>query len=168
MNIYLLRHAIAEDRDPEKYPRDFDRPLTKDGRARMKLAAEGMKALGLTFDLVLSSPLIRALQTARIAARVFDPAPPVQIHGPMAPGGTTQQILSFPKRAARLDSVLLVGHEPDLSRLASNLLAPATVSVQIAFKKGALCRIDFEAKPAAGEGILVLLLTPKALRAMAG
>ena len=64
MRVYLLRHAIAAPRDPERYPTDLDRPLTAEGRRRMKRAAVGMRAAELGIDLVLTSPLARSRQTA--------------------------------------------------------------------------------------------------------
>ena len=76
MQVYLLRHAIAEPLDPERYPVDADRPLTGSGARRMARAARGLRSLGLRFDLVLTSPLVRARQTARLVVPLFRPRPP--------------------------------------------------------------------------------------------
>jgi len=167
MQLYILRHGVAGRRDPRKYPRDERRPLTADGRTRMHRAARGMKALGLNFHVILTSPLTRCRQTARIVARALDHAPDPVVVEALAPGGAMKELLAAIPAVKESESVLLVGHEPDLSSLAARLLVPARVDLDVELKKGALCRIDFQGPPRPGAGRLVQLLSPRALRLMA-
>src|SRR5689334_10005172 len=94
MEIYLLRHAVAAPRDARKYPRDAVRPLTEDGRQKMRKAARGMRSLGLKFDRILTSPLTRAKQTARIVAREMKPAPSPAIYRLLAPGVAVRDVIA--------------------------------------------------------------------------
>ncbi len=168
MRLYLLRHAIAAQRDPKRYPTDLDRPLTFEGRRRMKRAAAGMRSLDMKVDLVLTSPLARARQTARIVVEAFTPAPPLRVLRPLAPGGGMGGVIAGLAGFPPAVSIVLVGHEPDLSRLAGALVLETRGDLPLEFKKGALCRIDFEGIPKAGGGRLVFHLTPKILRRLGG
>jgi phosphohistidine phosphatase len=167
VQIYLLRHAIAESRDPDRFPDDALRPLTREGRAKMARAVRGMKSLGLRFDLVLTSPLMRARQTARLVVRGLRPEPPLKVLRPLASGGGTGGVVAglsgLPPQAA----VLLVGHEPDLSQLAGALVVSPRADLPLDFKKGALLRIDFQGPPRPGEGVLIFHLPPRVLRGLA-
>jgi phosphohistidine phosphatase len=167
VQVYLLRHAIAATPDAERYPNDDDRPLTREGRRRMEQAARGMRALELKFDLVLTSPLVRARETAKLAIRPFRPRPPIKVLRPLSPGGGAGGILAGLTSLPGDASVLLVGHEPDLSGLAGALLLQHRDEFSIEFKKGALVRIDFDAAPRLGAGRLIHHLPPKVLRGLA-
>jgi len=168
VKIYLLRHAIAEARDPKRYPDDGERPLTRDGRLRMRVAARGMKALGIELDYLLTSPLTRARQTAAIVAREMRPGPRPKVLGALTHGGRTQEILAGIPKVADSGAVMLVGHEPDLSRLAGDLLLPPLQKsgLHLVLRKGGLIRIDFDEAPQAGAGRLVMLVPPRILRRM--
>jgi len=133
----------------------------------MQRAARGMKALGLRFDLLLTSPLTRARQTARIVARELKQRRAPMVLRPLAPGGTTREILAGIPPLPESGSVLLVGHEPGLSRLASDLLLPMEAELSLEIKKGGLCRIDFDGAARPGAGRLALLLPPRVLRLLA-
>ena len=166
MRLYLLRHAIAAPRDSGRFPDDSVRPLTREGRKRMERAARGMRSLGLRFDLILTSPLARAVETARIAARAARPRPDLKILRPLAPGGGAGGVLaglsSLPADAA----VLMVGHEPDLSRLAGALILEHRDDLPLEFKKGGLCRIDFDGAARLGGGRMIFHLPPRVLRGL--
>lgn len=167
MQIHLLRHAIAAPRDAARFPDDAIRPLTRDGRRRMQSAARGLRALGLRFDVILSSPLARTQETAQIAARALRPHPPVKVLRPLAPGGGAGGVLAALSGLPAGASILLVGHEPDLSRLAGALVLEHRDALPIEFKKGALCRIDFEGAARLGAGRLIYHLPPRVLRGLA-
>jgi len=167
LQIYLLRHAVAGARDPRKYPDDIGRPLTPAGRAKMQTASRGMLALGLSFDVIYTSPLTRARQTARIVTREMKTPRPASVLEALAPGGSPVQVLSALPSGVQAESVLLVGHEPGLNRLASELLLPTPAEISIEIKKGGLCRIDFDGDPRPGSGRLVFLLPPRILRLLA-
>jgi len=166
LQLYLLRHGPAGSRDASLYPDDGERPLTRPGRARTERAARGMETAGFRFDLLLTSPLARARQTADIVAEVVSGCPRPRVHRPLAPGGPTEAILEGLPKGRQASRVLLVGHEPDLTRLAADLLLPGNPALSMTLRKGGLIRIDFDDHPSPGDGRLVLLLTPKILRGL--
>ena len=160
--LYLVRHAIADERG-EAWPDDTKRPLTTDGMTRMKKAARGLARLGVVIDVVLTSPLVRARQTAEILAAEMDPHPAMVNTDALAPGATHAALIAELEKHARRPRIALVGHEPGIGELAARLIGSRH---PIEFKKGALCRIDFDEFPPGGPGDLRWLLTPKILRAV--
>lgn len=160
--LYLVRHAIAEERG-EAWPDDTKRPLTAAGMTRMKKAARGLARLGVVIDVVLTSPLVRTRQTAEILAAEIDPHPAMVNTDALAPGGTYTALIAELEKHARRPRIALVGHEPGIGELASRLIGSRH---PIEFKKGAVCRIDFDELPPGGPGDLRWLLTPKILRAI--
>ena len=168
MDLYLLRHAIAEPRNSRRFNPDSVRPLTAEGQKRMVLAARGMNALGLRFDLILTSPFTRAHETARIVAAAFRPPPPVRVLRPLASGREAAEVLAGLASLAPDSAVVLAGHEPDLSLLAGALLIDPGDDLSLEFKKGGLCHIVCEGPPKPGEGRLIFHLTPKVLRRLGG
>jgi phosphohistidine phosphatase len=167
MRLLLLRHAIAAERDPERYPDDGTRPLTREGERRMRRAALGMRRLGVKLDLILASPLVRTVATARIVAAVCRPRATMRLLKPLAPGGGVGGILGALGGLPPQSEILLVGHEPDLSLLTAALVLERRSEMPIEFKKGALARIDTEGAPRPGNGRLVYLLPPRVLRRIA-
>jgi phosphohistidine phosphatase len=164
MILYVLRHAIAE----EEAPRGDDRlrRLTARGRAKMRAAAEGMRALRLRFDVILTSPLVRAAETAAIVSEAYGgkPAPrelPALAAG-VAPAETARALRPF----ARHEHVLIVGHEPGLSTLASLLLTGSLTATSIELKKGGTIALAVPQLPPANPASATLLwmLTPRQLR----
>ncbi len=168
MEVYFLRHAIAAQRGNGKYKDDSLRPLTDEGREKMHRAGLGMHALGLEFDAILSSPYLRARQTAEIVAQAYkiknkkihftdNLLPPASIESLL------QEVLaSFPKSK----NVLFVGHEPHLSEMISHLLK-SNKPLNIDFKKGGLCCLSINEAPGHPNAILNWLLTPTQLGLMA-
>ena len=167
MRLFLLRHAVAAARDPRRYPKDLDRPLTREGSRKMAQAARGMKNLGLAFDLILTSPLARARETARIVASGLRPRAPIKPLAALSPGGDPAAVTAAASSLSEVRRLLLVGHEPDLSRLAGFLVLGKDIGFPHEFKKGGICRIDFQGEVRPGEGRLMYLLPPKVLRACA-
>ena len=162
MEIYILRHGIAVERGTPGYKKDSDRPLTKEGIDKMHQIAECILAMDLKFDLILSSPLARAEQTARIVADELDEEVTFTNH--LSPDGNALELVreindEKPQR------VLLVGHEPDLSRLISLLLSGNT-DASIELKKGGLCKMTADRLVFGQCATLNWLLTPKQLRAL--
>ena len=130
----------------------------------MRSAAIGMKALGLRFDRVLTSPLALARQTARIVVLETNSSPGTRVLRALAPDSTPQEVLDGITHTRNINSLLLVGHEPALSRLASELICHPGAGVSLELKKGGLCLIEFEDKVLPGSGRLVFLLPPRTLR----
>lgn len=156
--LYVIRHGIAENRG-EVWPDDTKRPLTEEGMTRLRKSARGLAKLGVAFDVVLTSPLTRARQTAEIVAG--DPRPPIVTIESLAPEGSLAAVLSDLEKQSRRTRIALVGHEPGLGELAARL---AGSRHPFELKKGAICRIDVETLPPAGPGTLRWFVTPKILR----
>jgi phosphohistidine phosphatase len=159
MRLYILRHGVAEDRSPSQ--RDWDRRLTPAGIAEMRLAAAGMRRLGLRFDAVITSPLVRARETAELVIEGLANPPALQEDERLACGaglGEYRTLLApLPEKA----HVLLVGHEPDCSRLIADLTGG-----EVRMKKASLACVD-AAGIAAGAGVLRWLLEAEHLAAAA-
>ncbi len=114
-----MRHGPAE--DAALSGRDADRALTPNGRARVQRVAHELARRAETPRLVLSSPLVRALQTAEIVSALVGPEQGVRVHPALCPGGDSARLLhELLLQGAR--RVMVVGHEPDLSDLAAKLL----------------------------------------------
>lgn len=162
-SLYLVRHAVAAERS-DKWADDAERPLTHEGAARMRQIAKGLDALGVEVDLVLTSPLRRAAQTAEILAAGLGRHPEVVVLEALGPGGTPARVVDALLPHGKARSIALVGHQPDLGELAAWLLG---ARMPLPFKKGGVCRIDVPDWPPARQGELVWFGTPKMLRALA-
>ena len=159
--LYLVRHAIAEERGPE-YPDDTKRPLTRRGRARMRRAVAGFRALKPGVELILTSPLVRAVQTAEILSTGLDDASLESLPA-LAPGHSPRRVAEDLAEATSAGVIALVGHEPDLGRLAAWLIGSRRA---IPFRKGGIARIDVKTIPPGQDGTLVWHATPKLLRSI--
>jgi phosphohistidine phosphatase len=157
--IYLVRHGLAAERG-KKWPDDSQRPLTHKGRARMRQVTSGLQALGVELDLVLTSPLVRARQTADLVHKGLGVSAPVEETLMLAPGGPPAALIEL-LRKKKAKRVALVGHEPDLGQLAAFLIG---ARAPLVFKKGGVCRIDFEKLPPVPPGHLVWFALPQMLR----
>jgi len=163
MNLYLLRHAIAVERGTPGYEVDSTRPLTPDGARKMHSIAEGMVRLKIDPDIIISSPYLRARQTADIVAEAFHLRRSVELHDALSPGGDPARLLGdLGQLAANRKSVLLVGHEPDLSELASTLIA-GSLDVSLDLRKGGLCLLAAPSLHYGQCATLKWLLTPRQL-----
>jgi phosphohistidine phosphatase len=162
MEIYILRHATAVERGIPNYQNDGDRPLTAAGRQHMHAAARSMLGLGLQFDLILSSPYRRAAETAHIVAGALGGR--VTCTDFLQPDGNIHNLIRQINER-HPGCVLLVGHEPDLSRMIS-VLVTGGCDAAIELKKGGLCKLTAEKLGFGRCATLRWLLTPKQLRAM--
>ena len=162
--LYFVRHGLAEERG-DAWPDDAKRPLTDEGMSRMRKAARGLARLGVAIDVVLSSPLVRARQTAEIVAAGLDPRPSLVNVDSLAPDGNFTAVVTDLEKHARKMRIALVGHEPTLGEMAAKLIGSRH---PIEFKKGAVCRIDLKDLSTVGAGAANLrwMLTPKILRAL--
>ena len=163
LELYLVRHGIAENRG-EDWPDDSKRPLTNGGIAKLRKQARGLVALDVTFDQIISSPLVRTRQTADVLAEVVKGKPPIATTDALAPAGTPAAVIQEIGRHARKARLALVGHEPNLGELAAQLIG---AKAPLEFKKGGICRIDFDVLPPKGVGALRWFVTPKMLRNLA-
>jgi phosphohistidine phosphatase len=166
MNLYLMRHGIAVPKDDPEIGSDEERPLTRRGAKKVKKAAKGLLALKIDFDRILTSPLVRARQTAEIVAAVGDLEDELEELQQLSPQTAVQELISSLAAYRELENLLLVGHEPLLSKTAAYLLAKEK-EIQIAFKKGGLCRIETGDIAAENGAVLRWMMTPKQLRLLA-
>jgi phosphohistidine phosphatase len=167
LELYLVRHAVAALRGPD-YPDDADRPLTDEGVERFRRSVAGLRDTGVQLDLVLTSPYVRARETAEILCAGLRPKPKLIVVEALAPEQKPAEVIAAIARhssAGRGASRLaLVGHEPDLGELAARLLGAKGA---FEFKKGGVCRIDVDRAMPAGPGTLRWFLTPRVLRGLA-
>ncbi|MEO7913667.1 MAG: phosphohistidine phosphatase SixA [Roseiflexaceae bacterium] len=156
MELYFLRHGIAADVGPAGQG-DAGRPLTKEGIAKMQAGARGMHRLGVRLDALLSSPLVRAHETAAIVARELGLE--LQLAEKLAPGCDLAQLFALLGEYRGAERVMMVGHEPDFS----SLIGALTGGSQVLMKKGSLARVDIE-RLEQSIGVLTWLLPPRILR----
>jgi len=161
--LVLLRHAVAEDR--AHGVRDAQRSLTTRGRAKMLRAAHGLHGLLPELELVLTSPFARAVQTANILAEEYRPSVKLIESAALKPGAEPLALLDVLHAHADATTVMCVGHEPDLSRLASWLTTGGHKNL-LTLKKGGACLLEFGREFRAGDARLVWLLTPRMLRGL--
>jgi phosphohistidine phosphatase len=156
----LIRHGIAEERGPE-WPDDDKRPLTSKGIAALKQEAKALAALGISFDVIVTSPLTRTRQTANVFAQHLPGKPPVEHSDALAPSADPAEVMQEIANRARTSKIALVGHEPGIGELAARLIGARSA---IEFKKGAICRIDFAGRPPKSAGKLQWFLPPRILK----
>lgn len=167
MNLYFMRHGIAADRtDTDATSKDQERTLTPKGIKRMQKAAKGLVTLSLSFDRILTSPMERARQTAKIVAQSLQLEDRVEEIAQLNPDQSVQDLLSALVPYSSEKQILLVGHEPLLSRTLSFLLAGKT-GADIRLKKGGLCCVEVDGLPPKDSAVLEWALTPKQLRLLA-
>ena len=137
----MIRHAIAVDEGTPEYEQDSERPLTDKGRRKMRQIAKGLRNLGVEFDLILSSPYLRARETAEILADVFKMKKKLAFSDSLIPMADPQLLIPEINEKYSVDSIALVGHEPHLSTFAG-LLTSENSKIDITFKKGGVCYLS--------------------------
>jgi phosphohistidine phosphatase len=161
MEIWLLRHAAAEDRAPSG--RDADRTLTEDGHRRARDVGKGLAAMEPEIALVLTSPYARARQTAEAAARALRLDGKVRETSALEPHADPAEVLGELLEEG-VESVLLVGHEPHMGALLGRLVAGGP-GLEIPMKKAAVARVVWDGS---GPGELRAVLPPKVLAKLGG
>jgi phosphohistidine phosphatase len=159
MNLYVIRHAIAVDEGTPEYEQDSERPLTDKGKKKMRQIAKGLRALGVEFDLILSSPYIRAKETAEILADVFKVKADIAFSDNLIPMGDPDLLIAEMNEKYSANSIVLVGHEPQLTAFVS-LLVAENANVDITLKKGGVCRLSADDLHHTRKAALEWLLTP--------
>jgi phosphohistidine phosphatase len=167
MELLIIRHAIAEDR--EDFARtgkdDSLRPITDEGKKKMKQVARGLRTLVPDIDLLATSPLTRAAQTAAVLDSVYGGLREVEI-SELAPEASPVEFLSWlRKQTGKI--VAVVGHEPSISLIVSWLLTGSEKRL-FSFRKGGACLLEFPGEVGAGTASLLWALTPALLRELAG
>ena len=155
MEIYLLRHAIAEDRKP--HGSDAARELTAEGREKLRRVLERARKAEVQPSLILTSPLVRAVQTASMAAAALGCDTVVKTPA-LEPDSSPQLVWEQIRERRNERAVLLAGHEPLLSAAVAWMLGASSLAVDM--KKSALVRLDCARIDAAPKGVLKWMLTP--------
>jgi phosphohistidine phosphatase len=163
--LCLVRHGIAE--NPSPSVADADRALTPEGSRRTAQAAAGLRKLGFAPDVILSSPLRRAVETAEIFARALGMEGAVELEPRLAGASEPEEILRGLRSRRRAASLLLVGHEPSIGMLASTLLTGSPGLLHLRFKKAGAAGIAVGALPPRSPGELLWFLGPGQLRTLA-
>ncbi len=163
--LYLVRHGVAED-----YPssgRDFDRKLTGEGREKMARAARGLATLGTEIDVLISSPLVRAVQTSDEIAKVF-PEARREVWDELACGVDEIALGARLESATPTGNVMLVGHEPDLGELLAYFLTGRTSGFYTRVRKGSVSCMLAGGLPPASVATFEWMMTAKQLGRIAG
>jgi phosphohistidine phosphatase len=146
MILYIIRHAIAAPAGASGQGEDdSQRPLTGAGRKKMRKIAQGLKELEVQIDLILTSPYLRAAQTAKILAKKFDlDKEKVVFTNNLIPSGYPDQLAEeINKSYGEVENLALVGHEPSLSSLIAMLIS-GDPTLSVVLKKGGVCRLSLE------------------------
>jgi phosphohistidine phosphatase len=167
VQLLVIRHAIAEDRDTfaSSGRDDSERPLTAAGRDKMRGAVAGLRRAVPRLDLLAASPYVRAVQTAEVIAAEYD-IDEIKKVDALVPDAPLQRFLVWLERKASADVVAIVGHEPHLGELVTWLMSGLPES-RVEMKKGGACLLEFAGQPGAGVGVMKWLMTPGQLRDLA-
>src|SRR5262245_33427643 len=163
MRLILFRHGPAGRRDPARWSDDAKRPMTRRGRERTLRAAVGLRRLLGRTTRVVTSPLVRARQTADAIVEVFALEAQIETLDALAPGAPIRETLKWLRGLESSTSVVLVGHEPHLGKLAGRLLLDSATA-NFPLKKAGVAMIDFVGPVEPGTGRLNALLPPRVLR----
>jgi phosphohistidine phosphatase len=159
MNLYIVRHAIAVQRGTPGYDDDSQRPLTDKGRGKMNKIAKGLRQLGIELDVILTSPYVRARDTAKVLATEFNLQDQIRFTDNLIPPGDFKELIDEVQEKYDVESLALVGHEPMLGQLIS-WLTTGNRNMQINFKKGGVCYLTADNLYQDHRATLEWLLTP--------
>jgi len=167
MDLYVIRHGIAQQLGKKNAFTDTKRTLTADGRNRMREAAKGLRKLEVELDLILTSPLVRAVETAEIVAAALKlDKKHIDQTGNLEPGASAEKLFDEIKKKSGIESIALVGHQPDLGELILKIVQGKS-KMSLPLKKGGVCYIRVTETVPALRGSLEWLLTPRQLRLLA-
>ena len=152
MNLYFARHGEAENTAP-----DEKRRLSADGRVILKNSCKVWKNYVERFDIIISSPLIRAIETGKIIKSEFESNTKILTDEKLRPGCRSESIIEL-ANSLNSETILFIGHQPDFGQIISQLISNSEVSMKI--KAGAFAKISFEGKATFGKGRLEFLLPP--------
>jgi len=162
MKLYIVRHAIAQDRGSVGIS-DQDRALTEEGREKMRRASAGLRSLGYIPELLLTSPLLRARQTADILLEELGKGIELAVTPALSPSATRQELYRLIGLHSKRNSLMLVGHQPSLGEIAGEIVFGSSERF-IELKKGGVCAIEIEGVRGTPKGRMVALVTPSILR----
>ncbi len=160
MNIYLIRHSDAE--NSSLTTKDFERKLTHNGIVKIRKAAEGWKHFISSFDYIISSPLIRSVQTAEQIAEIFNIKKSNFIIDKKLKSGSRLDDIIEITDSLNAEDIAFVGHQPEFSEHVSDLISQTNSYID--FKKAAIAKINFYNKVKKGKGLLEFLIPPQAFK----
>jgi phosphohistidine phosphatase len=161
MNIFVLRHASAGVKRLNPLL-DLKRPLDKDGKSHCLHLAHVLNAMKVSFDLVVSSPLKRSLQTAQLVATETGYEQRILISNGLLPEATYAQFQRLLRECATYENVLVVGHNPNLSAFLGQLVGGEAAQARIRLRKGSIAKVSLQRGP----GVLQTLIDPRTVRAL--
>jgi phosphohistidine phosphatase len=162
--LYLVRHGIAAERGDE-FPDDGKRPLTERGIKRFRKIAKALAGMDVKVDVILSSPFVRAKQTAELLSQALPGHPPIVETDALLPGAAFSELAEVLGGQAQAGAIAMTGHQPSIGAFAARL---AGCRGEFDMKKGGACRIDVDRLPVSGPGRLRWLATPKLLAGLQG
>jgi phosphohistidine phosphatase len=162
LELFVLRHGEAGKALPPS-PKELQRPLTEAGREEIESIGKSLKSWGLNFDIVLTSPLRRAKETAETVAKVLEIEDRLEESDDLKPEGNRLQLFNKLSKMKSQASVLIVGHEPYLSVLIGDIIA-GNPNSHISLKKGGMAKIEIDTFSPKILGELKWLLTARQIR----
>lgn len=156
MNLYLVRHSLAEKISPLK--KDFDRELTAEGKDLLKFAADYWKRIVPSIDLIITSPLVRAVQTSEMISQSFDYEKEIIKDNHLATGSKTSDLIEI-LNSLNVENIFCIGHQPDLSMHVSNFIS--TNGSVLHFPPASICKIRFNGSAKFSKGELIYLIPPE-------
>ncbi len=166
MQLLVIRHAIAEEREAfaQSGRDDSERPLTDEGREKMRRAVEALRRLVPQIDLLAASSYVRAMQTAELVAEAYGRGrDAITVVEALTPETPLERFQSWVQRQSKARVIAIVGHEPHLGMLATWLMSGLRES-RVELKKGGACLLEFDGQPGPGVGVLRWLMTAGQLR----
>lgn len=159
MIIYFLRHASAGESliNPKK---DDNRPLDKEGIEQCGYVGRALAAIDVQVEVIISSPLKRATQTASLVGNETGYEGKLQIEAALRPGASFAEFRKMLEKYASYESIMVVGHNPNLSQFLGTVISESGCEASVDLKKGAVARVDMRRSA----GTLLWCITPKALR----
>ena len=164
MRLYIVRHAIAHERNRARWPDDAQRPLTAEGERRFRKAARGFAMILPRSAVILTSPFARARKTAELLASVAGLGPPRDCAELAADEPPAKLLAVLGKRTDK--HLVVVGHEPGLGKLLASVLAGEGTRFAVEFRKGGAACVEFADRPLPGRAKLLWMLPPRLLRAL--
>jgi phosphohistidine phosphatase len=162
MDLYIVRHAWAADRDDSQWPNDDLRPLTAEGQQRFARVVAKLHDRGMNPEMIATSPLVRCVETAQLLVAGTPDEPKIIELEELRPGSNLDGLLTWTARQARkCRQIAWVGHAPDVDRMAAALIGAGDSLLR--FAKGGIAAIRFDGLPTRGGGELQWLLTAKIL-----
>jgi phosphohistidine phosphatase len=166
MDVYIIRHGVAADLDSEISDESY-KYLTIHGRNHCRIVAQRLKDMKVNFDIILSSPLVRSVQTAELFASTLKYEDEIKTAIELVGGNTFTRFQQLLNRYSHKNSIAVFGHAPDVHLFAMNMIKDNPVKdLQLNFKNASVCRINYD--PASGNGKFIWYLNSENMKLTVG